>query len=148
MSQDNLVSISISAEDDQAITDALQVLQDKLQPYLIALTPDDRRKLPKMSNRTIPFVQKSLEYAETNTQFAPVFVDIPEMKKDVEAVNKLTQYFRIIDELHEHLDDTVMLAGSEAYVAALAFYNSVKLASKMKQQGAEPIYDDLKERFK
>ena len=147
MPQENLVSIEISQEDKQAITDSIQMLKDKLLPYLKSLTIDDRRKLPKMSDGTIPFVQKSLEYAEVNQQFAPAYVDIPEMKKDVEAVSELTQYFRAVEELHEHLDDTIMLAGSEAYVAALAFYNSVKFASKMNQPGAEPIYDDLKQRF-
>ena len=146
MPQENLVSIEVTPEDNQAITDALQLLQDKLLPYLKTLSVDERRSIPKMSDRTIPFVQKSLEYAETNQQFAPAYVDINEMK-NVDAVGKLTQFYRAIDELHEHLDDTIMLAGSEAYVAALAFYNSVKFASKMKQQGAEPIYNDLKQRF-
>jgi len=42
----------------------------------------------------------------------------------VEAVNTLTQYLRRVEELRDLIDDTVMLAGSEAYVAALAFYNS------------------------
>jgi len=45
------------------------------------------------------------------------------------------------------LNDTIMLSGSEAYVAALAFYKSVKVAASMNVAGAQPIYEDLKKRF-
>lgn len=147
MPQENLVSIAISESDKQVIEDAIQIVKDKLRPVLVALGPADRRALPKMSDRSVPFVQKALEYATSNPQFAPAFIDIPEMEKDVQAVSDLTHFFRSIAELHEHLDDTIMLAGSEAYVAALALYNSVKVAAKLNQQGAEPIYNDLKQRF-
>ena len=40
-----------------------------------------------------------------------------------------------------------MLSGSEAYIALLAYYNSVKIASRMNIAGATAIYDDLKQRF-
>ena len=40
-----------------------------------------------------------------------------------------------------------MLAGSEAYTAALAYYQSAKTAAKRKIPGAEVIYRDLAERF-
>jgi hypothetical protein len=41
-----------------------------------------------------------------------------------------------------------MLAGSEAYVAALSYYNTVKLASQMDIPNSKTIYEDLKTRFK
>jgi len=53
-----------------------------------------------------------------------------ELKKDMDAVNTLTQYLRRVEELRDLIDDTVMLAGSEAYVAALAFYNAIKLGAR------------------
>lgn len=40
-----------------------------------------------------------------------------------------------------------MLAGSEAYAAALSYYNSVKMASKLNVNGAKAIYEDLRKRF-
>ena len=40
-----------------------------------------------------------------------------------------------------------MMAGSEAYIASLSYYNSVKMAAKLNVPGAKPIYDDLKKRF-
>jgi hypothetical protein len=47
----------------------------------------------------------------------------------------------------ENVDDTTMLAGSEAYQAALVFYNSVKTAATHDVSGAKAVYDELKKRF-
>jgi hypothetical protein len=69
------------------------------------------------------------------------------LKVDVEATSALLQIERPLEQLAQNLSDTVMLCGSEAYVAALAIYNSVKQAAKMKVPGAEPIAIDLGERF-
>jgi hypothetical protein len=50
--------------------------------------------------------------------------------------------------LAEKLDDTQMLAGSEAYITALAAYRNFDAAAKAGIQGADTIYNHLKERFK
>ncbi len=143
----NRVSVKITAEDKQVIEDTLNTLKTKLQPYLHSLTPQDRRELPKMNDGTAPFVNKSLEYATSNDAFVPAFISLEELQKDVDAVADLTQFLRKVEELQTLLDDTVLLAGSEAYQASLAFYNSVKLGARMNVPGAQPIYEDLKQRF-
>ncbi len=145
--QENRVSIKITAAEVQKVIDALKVVSDTLAPYLVALTPDERKALPKMSDGTLPFVQKALDYATSNPQFVPSYIDVPELKVDVDATSSLLQIDRPLEQLAQNLNDTVMLSGSEAYVAALAFYNSVKQAAKMKVPGAEPIANDLGERF-
>ena len=147
MALENRVSIQITPEDQQAIEGALDTLKTKLQPYLHSLTPKDRKELPKMNDRSVAFVNKSLEYAESNTALVPAFVDVAELRKDLDAVENLTQFRRQVEEIFTLLDDTVMLAGSEAYVASLAFYNSVKLGARMNIPGAKPVYEDLRERF-
>jgi hypothetical protein len=40
-----------------------------------------------------------------------------------------------------------MVAGSEAYLGALSYYNSVKYATKLNVADAKIIYEDLKQRF-
>jgi hypothetical protein len=40
-----------------------------------------------------------------------------------------------------------MIAGNEAYQAALAFYSSVKAAAAQDVPGAKEVYADLKARF-
>jgi hypothetical protein len=113
------------------VLDALTIANDLLKPYMVALTPAERQELPKIIDGTVPFVQKSLEYAQTNTQFVPSYIDVKELKVDFDAVEALSQIFRPIEQLYSNLNDTMTLSGSEAYVASLAFYNSVKQAAKV-----------------
>ena len=61
------------------------------------------------------------------------------MEKDVDAVSELTHYYREIFDLQQHLDDSILLAGGKAYVAVLAFYNTVKRASKLEQLAQNPF---------
>lgn len=147
MSTENVISIEIPAADVQAIRDALTTIQTTLAPYVLALTPEQRKTIPKMSDGTEPLVSKVIDYAGTDAQFAPPYMDIPEMKKDFDAVTALLPVLRTIDQLRSNISDTTMMAGSEAYVAALSYYNSVKMATKMNVPGAKAIYDDLAKRF-
>jgi hypothetical protein len=88
-----------------------------------------------------------MDYATSDPQFTPPYMDVPEMKKDFDATTALLPLLRTVDQIEDNLNDTTMLAGSEAYIAALSYYNSVKMAAKMNIPGAKAIYDDLRVRF-
>jgi hypothetical protein len=45
------------------------------------------------------------------------------------------------------VEDTIMVAGSEAYYAALAVYHNVQAAAKQDIPGAKAIYEDLRPHF-
>jgi hypothetical protein len=147
LNKENSVSIQISDADMDKVLDALKTIDAILKPYLVALTPAERQALPKMSDKTTPFVEKCLEYAQTNPQFAPSYMNVGELLIDMKAVNDLTKILRPIEQLNENLNDTTMLSGSEAYTAALTYYNSVKQAAKMNVPNAKTIYEDLVKRF-
>jgi len=147
MPQENRISIVLKPDDLRQVHDALTTVNTVLKPYLIVLTPAERQELPKMGDSTAPFVQKTLEYAQTNPGFVPAYLDIQELKTDFDAVESLLQVFRPVEQLYYNLNDTITLSGSEAYVASLAFYNSVKQAAKINVPGAKAISEDLKLRF-
>ena len=42
-----------------------------------------------MSDKTLPFVDKTLDYAQSSPQFAPQHMNVPEMKIDIEVLNVL-----------------------------------------------------------
>jgi hypothetical protein len=69
------------------------------------------------------------------------------LNKDVNAVNTLSSILKQLEQVTESIDDTMMLAGSEAYIASLSYYNSVKQGTKMNVPNAKIIYEDLKTRF-
>ena len=147
MATENLVSIKITPEDLDKINAAVAELNNTLKPLLVSLTPDERREIPKMGDGTAPFVEKVMDYAKSNPEFAPPYMDVPEMEVDLNAVQALTTVYRPLLQLMHQLDDSIMLSGSEAYVASLAYYNSVKIGSRMNVPNAKAIYDDLKKRF-
>lgn len=144
---DNSISITIPPADLQAVKDMLATINGLLAPYLIALTPEDRRKLLKMGDGSEPLVSKVMDYAVSDPQFLPPFFQIAELKKDWEAVTALLPIFRTVQQLENNLSDTVMLTGSEAFEGSLSYYNSVKLGAKMNVPNAKTIYEDLSKRF-
>jgi len=144
---DNLVDFIIPDEVITGVKEKLTEVQTTLQPYLIALTPDERRTVPKMSDKTLPFVEKTLDYTTSDPQFAPPYMDKQELANDMNVVGQLVPLLRMVEQLNNGLDDTVMAAGGESYVNALGYYNSVKQAAKMNVPGAKAIFEDLKKRF-
>jgi hypothetical protein len=144
---DNSISITIPPADLQAVKDALATINGILKPYLKALTPEDRRKLLKMGDGSEPFVSKVMDYAVSDPQFLPPFVQIVELEKDWDAYSALVPIFRTVQQLDSNLSDTVMLTGSEVFEGSLSYYNSVKMAAKMNVPDAKTIYEDLSKRF-
>jgi hypothetical protein len=135
---------------DQVITDVATKIAEAsnlLKPYLIALTPTERKEIPKMSDGSLPFVQKCLDYCSSNPEFAPKFTNFNELKDDMKVYEQLLPIFRAVVQLEDKLNDTTMQAGAESYVASLSYYNSVKYAAKMNAPGAKAIAEDLSKRF-
>ena len=147
MTQENYISFEIAAEDLQAVKDAIQVIRTKLGAQLIQLNPDDRKSIIKMGDKSYSFVTKALEYMNTHADLVPGYIDVSEMEKDVSTVTMLRQLLQDLNPLVDGISDTLMLAGSEAMMTSLTYYNNVKVAAGSKVPGAETIYDDLKTRF-
>lgn len=147
MSKENSISIVIPDDVLKKVRENLNLVAKELEPYVLALTPSQRKTIPKMADRSEPFVSKVLEYVQTNPEFCPPFMETGELKKDFDVVVSLMPILRSIEQINDNVNDTTMLAGSECYVLALSYYNSVKLAAKMNIPNAKAIHDDLKKRF-
>lgn len=147
MSNSNRVTEPVPASVIAEVLAKLKEVKTLLQPFMEALTPDERRTLPKMSDKTVAFVEKVNLYTKNNPEFAPAFMHADELHADLDMVVGLRPILDICEQLCSNVDDTNMLAGSEAYVQALMYYNSVKLAARTGQPNAKPIYEDLSIRF-
>lgn len=140
------ISAELKDNEKQVILDLVREIESKL-PFLINLTPEERHNLPKMGDKTSAFVEKALELALQNPNLVPPYVNVEELRKDFELSNNLRDILNAIAILYEKLSDTYMAVGSEAYVAALAFYNSAKAAAKINVPGTDYIVDELGKRF-
>lgn len=118
-----------------------------LLPFLVSLTNAERIRLPKMADGTTPFVGKALSYAESTPALVPPYLDVVELKQDFALAQALGDVLRTLGQLTQSVQDTQTAVGSEAYAAALTFYQTTKQAAKMGAPGANAIYQDLKGRF-
>jgi len=143
----NLISLNLTQEEDDAIKQAIATLNTTLLPKLITLTKEERIGLPKMGDKTLAFTTKANEYAQQKEELVPPYISVGEFTTDLNATTSLREYAQQLTPLMEALDDSIMAAGSEAYQAALLFYSMIKTAAHNNIPGAKAIADELSLRF-
>lgn len=145
MSYQNITG-SLSPEDIQEIKTALQTVQQKL-PFLVTLSSEERRKLVKMGDKSLAFVNNSVTAAQSNREILPASFDIEELVRDYQLATALTEVLTSMRQLTEQVDDTLLAVGSEAMSSSLTVYDYVKTAAR-KTPGLKTLAEQLGERFK
>ena len=125
MKYPNLISTTIPDKDLEEILNAFSFINDKLSE-LVTLSREELDALPKMGKETISFVQDSLKEAETHFELIPDDIEIDEIKKDVDLINSINQILNPLNTLQKKLENSALVAGSEAYLPSLAIYNAMK----------------------
>ena len=140
----NRISAVVSAADRAAQSQAVETLVTT-QPYLKSLTKEERVKMLKAGSDSLDFAARLLPIAEQNKQYLPPVFDLAEWQKDVELMQAVRGLLDELSPLVEKMEDSLMLAGSEAYAGALTAYGYLKQA---KVGGdLESLLDDLGKRF-
>jgi hypothetical protein len=116
-------------------------------PFLLGLTVEERISLPKMNDSNKTFVEDSINAIVNNLHMMPAYFDAAELKKDLTLFMQLDEIALIIGQLYEKINDTMMQAGSEAYVTALTGYRLFNAAAIAGIPGADAIYQKLQVRF-
>lgn len=142
----NKLSVVLTQAQVDAVKAAINTINTNL-PMLLGLTLEERKTLPKVDVNNKIFVEDAINAMETNPSFLPAYFSVAELKKDLTLYQQLDPLLLEINKLAEKIDDTQMLAGSEAYVTALATYRNFEAAAKAGIQGADTIYELLKARF-
>jgi hypothetical protein len=137
---------SLSPEDIQQIKAALQTIQKKL-PFLVTLSTEERRKLFKMGDKSLAFVNNSITAAQSNPDILPATFDLQEFVRDYQLATTLTEVLILLHQLSEQVDDTLLAVGSEAMSSSLTVYEYVKTAAK-KTPGLKSLAEQLGDRFK
>lgn len=140
----NRISAEISAPDRQAVMEAIATIRNVL-PFLIDVSPDDRRAMPKLGDRNRAFTRKALEIATHTPDFLPRSFDIDEMRRDLELFEALQPMLLALVQLQELIEDTAVTAGSEAYVAALEVYRYAKANGSV--AGLDNLTETMSQRF-
>jgi hypothetical protein len=138
------ISATLSQTDRDALMSAITTIKAKL-PFLIDLSAEERKALPKMGDKSRAFVSKALEVATQNPDFLPRSFDLDEMRKDVQLFEALFPLLMALTQLQELVDDTCLAVGSEAYASALQVYNYAKASGQ--GPGLDSVISEMGQRF-
>ena len=141
---DNRISATLSQADVEAIIAAINTIKQKL-PFLINLSPEEKRGLPRPGDKSRAFISKALEVATQNPDILPRMFSIEEMRKDVELSQALQPIELALTHLWEQFENTSVVVNSEAYAAALAVYSLAKATGK--SASLNDTLDELGKRF-
>jgi hypothetical protein len=143
----NHISTSISKEDMREILDSIEKI-NLLLPELISLSDEQVSSLPKVSSSTIDFVYETLELVDKYPNLIPEEIEIPEIRKDVELIESIKKILKPLKKLVRKLEDSAILAGSEAYLPSIAIHNAVKTVSaKSRNEQESTVSGDAKIHF-
>ncbi len=143
----NLHQSSIPQE---VLTEALNKLNEvnsMLSPYLLSISKEEKKGLAKMGNKSLAFVTEAHEYSKQYPNLRPAFTSQEDFDVDVADATGLLPITGNLEKLLSQVEDTSVVAGSEAYNHALMFYNNTKLAAKNGVAGAQTVLNDLSNRF-
>jgi hypothetical protein len=121
----NFISSTISQDQINEIIGAIDRINAKL-PTLVSLTNEELSSLPKVSMKNIDFIHEVLDFADTYPDLVPSHIDVQEIRKDLRLIESISKILKPMKQLVKKLEDSALLAGSEAYIPSLAIYNSVK----------------------
>ncbi|MCU0527592.1 MAG: hypothetical protein MUF72_22570 [Elainella sp. Prado103] len=138
------ISAQLSQADRDAVMAAITTIKTKL-PFLVDLSTEERKALPKMGDKSRAFVLKAMEVAIQNPDFLPRSFDLSELQKDVQLYESLYPILLALTQLQDWVDDTCLAVGSEAYAAALQVYTYAKASGQ--GAGLEAAVEELGLRF-
>ncbi|WP_089727491.1 hypothetical protein [Candidatus Thiosymbion oneisti] len=140
------IDASLSPAEVKAIKDAFETVLKKL-PFLVNLTPDERRIIFKTGADSVSFVQNALSAAQTYPDILPAGFSTKGFKQDVDLFTILTELGTLAESVASEIDDTRLAVGGEAMREATQIYDYVKAATKT-TPGLKPVAEQLGERFK
>ncbi|HTH11315.1 MAG TPA: hypothetical protein VMA55_17230 [Acidovorax sp.] len=143
MSQ-NRIELRFTADALQNIDTAIATLENELAG-LIALTPDERRELTKMGEKSEAFCRQAVNVLSENSGVLPRNFDLPGYQSDLTALDALRPRTVRLRRLGERLADTEMALGSDLMTGSLEGYASLKLAGK--GEGLDALRKMLSARF-
>lgn len=142
----NRLNVTATAAQITAVKTALQTINTNL-PFLIGLTTDERISLPSIDVNNKAFTEDAINAGINNSAIIPPYVSVPNMQNDLTLFTQLDEIISITKQLLEKLEDTQLLAGSEAYSSALVLYKLFGSAADAGVPGADAITAQLKQRF-
>src|SRR5437016_2850367 len=111
--------------DEQGIMTAIETIRQKL-PFLLNLTPAERKGLAKLGDKSRAFVLKAVDVATQNPETLPGTHSIEDVRNIADVFRGMTAIRLALQQLYKQVDDTTTKTGSEAYAVARTIYAGTK----------------------
>ena len=125
----NLISLNYTDADLAEIDAALAVLERHFAK-LPDLTPDERRGLTKMGDKSEAFCRQTLLVLAQHPEVLPANFDLAEARNDLAQLDRLRPIFHRLTHLDTKGEDTAMTLGSDIMTACLDGYALLKVTGK------------------
>lgn len=142
----NRLDITVTPAQIAAFKASMQDMENNL-PFLIGLTIDERTTLPAINVDNKVFTEDAINAGVNNAAMLPGYISVSSMQNDFTFFNQLEEFVGMVKQFLEKLEDTKLLAGSEAYSSALMLYKLFGAAADAGIPGADAIVAQLRERF-
>ncbi len=130
MSQ-NLVDLQIDPVNLEQLENAILQMENSLVG-LISLTPERRRGLTKMGEKSEAFCRTALNVAQQHIGVMSRDFDLAGFQRDQQTLDVLRPRILRVAHLYQRLIDTEMALGSDLMANALEVYGVLKVAGKGK----------------
>ncbi|WP_235567565.1 hypothetical protein [Lysobacter sp. Root76] len=97
---------------------------------LVALTPDQRRQLTKMGDKSEAFCRQAVHVLSENPGIMPRNFEVANLHRDLTALDALRPRAQRLMRLSERMQDSEMALGSDLMTNALEGYAFLKIAGK------------------
>ena len=131
----NLLSLTFSEAELAEIDGALAVLERHFAP-LPELTPDERRQLTKMGDKSEAFCRQTLVVLAQHPEVLPPNFDLTEAQNDLKQLDQLRPRLHRLERLQGKGWDADTALGSDVMSACLDGYALLKVTGKSAGLGA------------
>jgi hypothetical protein len=121
----DVIDAELSAADLASILDHLHQAR-ALMPFVVDLSPQQRRRLFKLGPGSLAFARDAYTVARQYEDIMPRNFDVDEFERDLNLSEQLDQILISIERLRESVDDTRRQVGSETMRHARLVYRQVQ----------------------
>ena len=144
MSQ-NRIALQLDVERLTSLDTLITALEGQLAD-LIGLSPDERRELTKMGDKSEAFCRQAVTVLSDNAQVLPRNFDVAAYRGDLAALDALRPRRQRLERLRELLEHSEMALGSDLMTASLEGYAVLKVSGK--SAGLDNLRQALSARFR
>lgn len=147
MKNNDLIQVTFTTEElteNNTHLDALLAFASKNAPQL---SLEDRTNYGSVNETNKLLVNKAKSFMDQHPELVPLFVNMEEFERDYRAREIIEGIILKLDLIKRKLSDTKILLDHDNYHDTMAFYRSVRYYAGEHEQGAIPIYEELKQFF-